>query len=160
MKQSEARALIESKVTVDENGCWIWPNAKRYGSTTIDGKWYRTHRLAYLAYHGRIGKQHVLHSCDNPPCCNPEHLFLGTHLDNMADLVTKDRSGSRELKNKNGKFTDDQVREMRTKHSRGIPASWIADEYGTTPGYVRAIVKRVAKGRYHVRHHADLPCQP
>lgn len=154
MKQSEARALIESKTTVDENGCWIWPNAKRYGSTTINGKWYGTHRLAYMAYHGRIGKNHVLHRCDNPPCCNPDHLFLGTHQDNIDDMVAKDRSGTRELRNLRGKFTDEQIREMRAKYGRGVPASWIAEEYGTSAAYVRDIVKRRTKGRYPARHHA------
>ena len=146
MKQSEARALIESKVTVDSNGCWLWParspSDENYGKTRINGKYYAAHRLAYLAYHGRIGDKHVCHRCDVRRCCNPEHLFLGTHADNMADMAAKDRSGVRELAAPAGKLTDEQVREIRDKHARGVPASWIADDFGIAASYVRDIVNR------------------
>jgi hypothetical protein len=161
MKQSEARAFIESKVTVDENGCWIWPHRpgttpRNYGMTRINGKFYAAHRLSYMAYHGRIGKYNVLHHCDVPKCCNPDHLFLGTPADNSADMVAKDRSGLRELNAPKGKLTDAQVKEIREKRQRGIPISWLAKEYGVANSYVRDIVNRREKRGRPTRPYADL----
>lgn len=63
-----------------------------YGKRVVAGKEYRVHRLAYIQAHGRIPKHlHVLHRCDNPPCYRLEHLFLGTHQDNVRDMVQKRR---------------------------------------------------------------------
>jgi hypothetical protein len=80
--------------------CWIWkgycpkPGHPRYGYGVIKvaGKAWRAHRYAYSISKGPIppGTQ-VCHSCDNPPCCNPEHLWLGTAFDNMRDMVRKGR---------------------------------------------------------------------
>ena len=63
-----------------------------YGSRWIDGVWGMTHRQAWEDANGPIPDgMHVLHSCDNKPCINPEHLFLGTHRDNMRDSAAKGR---------------------------------------------------------------------
>jgi hypothetical protein len=157
MKQSEARSLIEAKVTIDDKGCWLWPGeSEQYSTVTINGKYYGAHRLSWLAYRGRIGKMHVLHSCDVPKCVNPEHLFLGTHADNMADMVAKDRH-PRETEHHLGKLTDDQVRKIRALRADGVTARWIADHYGITPGYVRQIVRRrVNAGGRATRYRADM----
>jgi hypothetical protein len=99
---------------------------------------------------------HVLHSCDVPKCVNPEHLFLGTHADNMADMVAKDRH-PRETEHHLGKLTDDQVRKIRALRADGVTARWIADHYGITPGYVRQIVRRrVNAGGRATRYRADM----
>lgn len=79
--------------------CWPWlrfKNDKGYGITkvTINKRRYnsKTQRLAWLLTFGDIPDGlHVLHTCDNPPCCNPAHLFLGTNGDNMRDKVEKGR---------------------------------------------------------------------
>ena len=159
MKQSEAQALIRDLSTADANGCWIFPvdEGRRYGEVYADGKKHGAHRIAYLAFKGRIGKKHVLHSCDVTACVNTDHLFLGTHAENMKDMAQKDRSGVRELANPHGRLTDQQVRELRNKHARGFPVSWLAAEYGLTNRYVRDIVRRRQKGNYPARHHADEP---
>lgn len=84
------------------SGCWLWSRNQfrsGYGHVTIKeprwgiGRgWYAAHRLAWIAFKGSIpdGLQ-VLHRCDVRPCINPDHLFLGTHQDNMQDMVKKRR---------------------------------------------------------------------
>lgn len=75
--------------------CWIWKgstNGRGYGHFRYDGKLRYTHRLAYTYCVGPIpGGLLVLHKCDNPPCCNPGHLFLGSHKDNIQDAIQKGR---------------------------------------------------------------------
>lgn len=55
-------------------------------------KMIATNRLSYEVYNGPIGDKHVCHRCDNPACINPQHLFLGDHVDNMADTKVKGRA--------------------------------------------------------------------
>lgn len=80
----------------EENGCWEWTaskNKKGYGKFCHDGKVWRAHRLAWTLRYGPIPDGlFVCHRCDNPGCCNPEHLFLGTNRDNMDDMMSKGRS--------------------------------------------------------------------
>lgn len=76
--------------------CWPvsgYTNAKGYGviGTGRHGKNILMHRLVWMLCRGDHGDLHVLHRCDNPPCCNPAHLFLGTHADNMRDMDIKKR---------------------------------------------------------------------
>lgn len=76
--------------------CWPWTKAQqRYGKVGIGNpiQQWQTHRLAYTLAVGPIPEgMCVCHSCDHPICCNPAHLFLGTVEDNIADMVSKNRS--------------------------------------------------------------------
>lgn len=78
------------------NVCWIWTGLLQksgYGVIKRKQKAVRAHRAAYELYVGPIPTGlHVLHRCDNPPCVNPQHLFLGTHVDNMRDMEKKGRA--------------------------------------------------------------------
>lgn len=83
---------------VDKSGeCWLWKSSrgpKGYGQFTVKrgSNPVLTHRLAWELTSGPIeGGLFVLHRCDNPPCCNPEHLFLGTNADNVRDMMSKGR---------------------------------------------------------------------
>src|SRR5690242_6357246 len=75
--------------------CWEWNGARSargYGKKKIMFRDYTTHRLAYAWANGPIpAGMLVMHTCDNPPCCNPRHLRLGTHLDNQRDKAAKGR---------------------------------------------------------------------
>lgn len=78
------------------DGCWEYQGARDkdgYGFMKVREYQHRTHRLAWELTHGPITDGlHVLHRCDNPPCCNPEHLWLGTEADNAADRDRKGRT--------------------------------------------------------------------
>lgn len=80
-----------------DSGCIEWTGRtlpRGYGAVYVDGKQVLTHRLAWTLANGPIPDGlHVLHHCDNPPCCNVEHLFLGTNADNAADRDAKGRAG-------------------------------------------------------------------
>ena len=85
---------FEKHITKTDN-CWLWKGAKKgqnYGSFSINGKDYRAHRIAYKLYINDYDQSlNVLHSCDHTLCVNPDHLFLGTHQENMNDKVNKNR---------------------------------------------------------------------
>lgn len=85
---------FESKIEIDDKtGCWIWNGwrSEGYGGFYCcyegKGKIYPAHRLSYMIYNRDIPDElQVLHKCNNKPCVNPEHLYIGTHQDNMNDL--------------------------------------------------------------------------
>ena len=132
---------------VKSAGCWTWTgplDSRGYGHLRWDGKNKRAHRLAYeLTYgpipagdgfHGTV----VMHSCDNKKCCNPAHLALGSHADNMADMKGKGRRKGigRGATNGRAKLTNDQVHAIRSD-TRGKRT--IAPEYGISPAQVQRI---------------------
>jgi hypothetical protein len=78
-----------------ENECWEWTagrDSSGYGNFKLNGKTITASRLSWIIKNGPILNSCVVcHSCDNPPCINPGHLFLGTVLDNSIDMVKKNR---------------------------------------------------------------------
>lgn len=86
-----------SKIAVaGEDNCWLWLAGKKkplpYGNFGVDGEMVGAHRVMYEMVCGPIPKgMCVLHHCDNPPCVNPKHLFLGTRKSNVDDMISKGR---------------------------------------------------------------------
>lgn len=100
-KHDLERFWSKVSITANPNKCWNWTaNGQRYGSFKIGAGEYKSNRIAYFLHHN-IDPMFlsVIHSCDNPKCCNPAHLSLGTHDDNMKDMVNKGRGNPRGIKN-------------------------------------------------------------
>ncbi len=135
------------------NECWIWPKGKdrkgygqfRYGKKGA----YKAHRVSYLIFNGEIPPaMFVCHTCDNPPCVNPEHLFTGTPRDNTRDMIKKGRDKLSSLVHKNerlaAKLTIEEVLEIRRKHlNEKIPLSKLAKIYNVTHNNIWCIIKRM-----------------
>jgi hypothetical protein len=77
------------------DGCWIWTGSRRafgYGRTIVNGRPIAAHRAAWEQTHGPIPDGLLLlHTCDNPPCVRPDHMALGTQIDNLRDMTAKGR---------------------------------------------------------------------
>ena len=139
----------------ESGGCLCWPFRKRadgYGTVYYEKRLWRVHRLAFKLTNGRIYKAlQVLHSCDNPPCFNPKHLFQGTQLDNMRDMIAKGRqficSGPNPLnagsRNGNAKLTDEMVKSIRLRHQSGEMQKDIAADLCISKMTVSLVVRNL-----------------
>ena len=144
----EQRFWAKVNKTANADDCWEWiagKSPKGYGHFSKGGNngMSRAHRVSYELNIGPIPDELlVCHRCDNPSCVNPNHLFLGTHKDNVADRVNKGRgryyahSGE---SNGRAKLTTKQVQEIRNRIAAGEKQSLIADDYGVTKETVSAI---------------------
>jgi len=130
------------RVLVAENGCWLWQgyrDAKGYGNFYIQGAGYRAHRVAYEMFEGKHpGALLVCHSCDNPSCVNPAHLFAGSAKDNTADMLAKGRGSFGETHGQ-AKLTTPKVREIRTG---GLSVYAAAKHYGVSRKCIRLVRAR------------------
>jgi hypothetical protein len=145
VSEGDATERFHQKYEINEFGCWIWTGGTRPNSKgvlyprhwTDDAKSIGAHRFSFELTNGAIPQgMYVCHKCDMPLCVNPDHLFIGSHQDNMRDMVAKKRSfiGRGENKKGRAKLTNkqaDQVRKMSMSNSKiaamfGVSATTIA----------------------------------
>jgi len=127
------------------DNCWEWTGAKlatKYGGMEINGKLIRVHRYSWEIAFGEIPKGlHVLHKCDNRSCVNPNHLWLGTHQDNMRDRDEKGR-GKPGGKEGTSLLSPNLVRAIRRRYENGMNYAQIARLVKYNPGAIHQIVNR------------------
>ena len=138
-------------IYADLGHCCLWTGAHNgnnaYGQLTIAGQRALAHRVAWELTHGPIPKGRgyhgtcVLHRCDNPPCCNPEHLQLGSNRDNVRDMLAKSRNARGERMG-SARLTAAVVLEIRGKFASGTRQVDLVREYGVGPPAVHNIVHR------------------
>ncbi len=138
--------------------CWLWTGAKKphgYGNIRRDKKYTTAHRVSWEIAFGDIPKgMQVQHSCDNPSCCNPHHLMLGTVMSNFVDMVKKGRSKVDHKNRLHGenhpkhKLTSSQVDEIRSTYKFGvIRQKDLAANYGVSQPLIGVILRN--EGRNH-----------
>jgi hypothetical protein len=162
IQQRLTEKLVETK-----NGCLEWSGYKdRYGVINIGGKLKKTHRVAWEIKNGQIPKgMMVLHKCDNPPCCNVEHLFIGDQKANMADARSKGRliapkcpreklaRGERNWMSKNGhlfrgannnnsKLTHQDIEDIIISRARGVKIKTLASYFSVSDSTIIRVFAR------------------
>lgn len=132
---------------VDKSGdCWVWTagtNVAGYGRIRVGRRVILAHRLSYTWATGTDPNElSVCHRCDNPPCVNPAHLFVGTPADNTADMWAKGR-GARVRGEQSGKtfLTAEQVAEMRALRARGETCKALGERFGMHESNVSRITR-------------------
>ena len=126
-------------------GCWEWTAARtgsnNYGRFKLRGKPFTAHRLSYIIAHGPIPDGlKVLHRCDNPACVRPDHLWLGTHQDNMDDKVRKNRHWvNRGESHGMAKLTAAQVVEIRQRRASGEKGRALAVAFNVSEATISTV---------------------
>lgn len=147
----EARFMLVAKLqssSRQEGECFVWIkycDKYGYGSTRVGGKMVLAHRLVWIIAHGFVPTGLcVLHRCDNPPCIRLDHLWLGSHTDNMKDMARKQRGvsiGRPGEAHPMAKITEKDVSEIRSRYaSGGITLSSLGMGYGVSKSNISLIV--------------------
>lgn len=157
LREEDIMRLWSRVAEEKESECWLWQGTKNsygYGVISINNRSYTAHRLIYLFHFGvSLRGLCVLHKCDTPLCCNPNHLFLGTHTDNAFDRDQKgrqakgDRSGSRRHLGSRprghmhyaAKLTEKEVFEIRKKEES---TTLLARRFGVHTSTIKHILQR------------------
>jgi hypothetical protein len=129
-------------------GCWLWSafkNGPGYGWFRVGQKPRQAHRVSWELHNGPIpdGLQ-VLHRCDVRSCVRPDHLFLGTQLDNIADMLAKGRHravvGSQQ---RGARLDETDIIDIRTLHASGVKSVALARAFSVSPKTIWAAVNRL-----------------
>lgn len=145
-----SKPLAERLATKYERGapdaCWLWTGARwglhaAYGTIYNQGHKVAAHRAMWITTHDEPipDGYEVCHTCDNPLCVNPAHLWLGTHQDNMQDRNAKGRGGTRPYR----KLTEAQVREIRALRGT-VSQRELARRYGVSQPAINLVLKGIS----------------
>jgi hypothetical protein len=154
-KRARREARFWNRVTKQADGCWLYSSStnRGYAHVSLFGRAIYAHRASWILAHGEIppGMQ-VCHRCDVRHCVNPDHLWLGTAAENIADRDAKGRhrpvNGER---HGSVKLTDAQIAELRARASAGEQQRSLATAYGIAESYVSRIVRGVRRAE-ETRH--------
>lgn len=128
--------------------CWPWLGSRSdgYGVLNFQGKAWKAHRLIWSLVNNPIPEgAFICHHCDNPPCCNPHHLFLGSPLANMRDAANKGRlkpPDNRGERHGLSKLLDSDIVQIRALAATGIPQKQIAADFKIDSSTVSVIIHR------------------
>lgn len=126
--------------------CWEWEGATGrlgYGQFKYKGENKRSHRFIFSYFFDiNLEEKHILHNCDNPPCVNPQHLYIGNHEINMRDKSIRNRMSDRRGENNNfSELSEEDVEEIyKKRHIDNKPLKEISDEFNTSVGNVSDII--------------------
>lgn len=147
----ESSSIFWSYVLADDpNKCWPWLGSEHisgYGQFCIDKASWPAHRVAFYLHYGiDPSPDEVCHHCDNRFCCNPFHLFRGSHQDNMQDCIRKGRfvqvSVATGITHYRARFTEQDIRDIRLLYSQGHSCAHIGKVYNTYPMTIWYVVAR------------------
>jgi len=132
------------------DGCWLWRGSRdrigygHFRSRALASSGVLAHRYSWFIHHGPVlDGLDVCHRCDVPGCVNPQHLFLGTHTDNMRDMFAKKRRRIlRGSQLSHAVLTEEDVREIRRKRAAGASLSELSERFGLAKSNICAIAKR------------------
>lgn len=120
-----------------DEGCWIWSRSRNpdgYGIIGFQKKHIGAHRVSYEIFKGSIPNGlDVLHHCDNPPCCNPKHLYVGLPTLNSQHMVIRNRQW-------NQKLTADDIPEIRRRHAEGESQASLGRSYGVRGSAIGKVI--------------------
>ena len=129
--------------------CWEWLGSKTkkgYGNIWFEKQMRHAHRVSWMLHNGPITKGLcVCHSCDNPICIRPSHLFLGTIADNNIDMTQKGRANRASFgeKNPKAKFSADQIRQIRAMYANDEYNQYeLAEMFNASQGHINNIITR------------------
>jgi hypothetical protein len=146
IKPIEIERFHEKYIIDEESGCWIWQAATSghgYGTMKIGGRKEAAHRISYEIHKGPIPEGMLgCHECDVRLCVNPDHIFLGTNLDNTRDMISKGREryvGQKGASNPKAILDDKKVVEIIKLIAKGMTNRAIANRFGVSHGTVSLI---------------------
>lgn len=139
--------ILNKYTHIKENGCLEWTgykDKKGYGQAHHYYKRLFAHRLSWMVHKGEIPEgMLVCHTCDNPPCCNPDHLFLGTYKENIQDMIRKGRSNTPKGERvRSSKLKNSDIYEIKKLFEKGYSMQEISNIYMCARSTISNIINR------------------